>query len=174
MGEGRPLLLALAGHKERHFFIDNLLVRMHFIIVIVRWTGLAHWEFTYSLQVALHLPSYNNAHNLLAEACWRQVEGLVTFCLSLASFSGRAAGHLPRCVSVLSLASVSRLCPLHPLSLSRLCLPPLPSRLCLSLLLFLSFPPLSRSLSLSLSNTAAMWERMELTSILLISAFFKV
>ena len=26
---------------EREFFIDNLLVRIHFIIVMVRWTGLA-------------------------------------------------------------------------------------------------------------------------------------
>ena len=26
----------------REFFIDNLLVRIHFIIVMIRWTGLAH------------------------------------------------------------------------------------------------------------------------------------
>ena len=25
---------------EREFFIDNLLVRIHFIIVMIRWTGL--------------------------------------------------------------------------------------------------------------------------------------
>ena len=37
----------LAGHArdqhlppEREFFIDNLLVRIHFIIVMIRWTGL--------------------------------------------------------------------------------------------------------------------------------------
>ena len=30
---------------EREFFIDNLLVRIHFIIVMIRWTGLAPWEF---------------------------------------------------------------------------------------------------------------------------------
>jgi len=29
---------------EREFFIDNLLVRVHFIIVMIRWTGLAPWE----------------------------------------------------------------------------------------------------------------------------------
>jgi len=29
---------------NRDFFIDNLLVRIHFIIVIIRWTGLAPWE----------------------------------------------------------------------------------------------------------------------------------
>ena len=33
--------------KEREFFIDNLLVRIHFIIVMIRWTGLAPWEFEF-------------------------------------------------------------------------------------------------------------------------------
>ena len=32
---------------QREFFIDNLLVRVHFIIVIIRWTGLAPWEFDF-------------------------------------------------------------------------------------------------------------------------------
>jgi len=31
--------------REREFFIDNLLVRIHFIIVMIWWTGLAPWEF---------------------------------------------------------------------------------------------------------------------------------
>jgi len=31
----------LAAPLERDFFFDNLLVRIHFIIVIIRWTGLA-------------------------------------------------------------------------------------------------------------------------------------
>ena len=30
---------------ERELFIDNLLVRIHLIIVMIRWTGLAPWEF---------------------------------------------------------------------------------------------------------------------------------
>jgi len=30
---------------QREFFIDNLLVRIHFIIVMIRWTGLAPREF---------------------------------------------------------------------------------------------------------------------------------
>jgi len=33
--------------REREFFIDNLLVRIHFIIVTIRWTGLAPWEFEF-------------------------------------------------------------------------------------------------------------------------------
>ena len=40
---------------EREFFIDNLLVRIHFIIVMIRWTGLS---LNSLFQVALHLPSY--------------------------------------------------------------------------------------------------------------------
>jgi len=34
-------LLAGASPTDREFFIDNLLVRIHFIIVMIRWTGLA-------------------------------------------------------------------------------------------------------------------------------------
>jgi len=33
--------------EERKFFIDNLLVRIHFIIVMIRWTGLAPWKFEF-------------------------------------------------------------------------------------------------------------------------------
>ena len=33
--------------REREFCIDNLLVRVHFIIVMIRWTGLAPWEFEF-------------------------------------------------------------------------------------------------------------------------------
>jgi len=32
---------------DREFFIDNLLVRIHFIIVMIRWIGLAPWEFEF-------------------------------------------------------------------------------------------------------------------------------
>ena len=34
-------------HREREFFIDNLLDRIHFIIVMIGWTGLAPWEFEF-------------------------------------------------------------------------------------------------------------------------------
>ena len=33
--------------------IDNLLVRIHFIIVMIRWTGLAPWEFDFSFPDSL-------------------------------------------------------------------------------------------------------------------------
>jgi len=32
------------AEREREFCIDNLLVRIHFIIVMIWWTGLAPWE----------------------------------------------------------------------------------------------------------------------------------
>ena len=36
-----------ARTAERELCIDNLLVRIHFIIVMIRWTGLAPWEFEF-------------------------------------------------------------------------------------------------------------------------------
>jgi len=33
--------------RQRDVFIDNLLVRIHFILVMIRWTGLAPWEFEF-------------------------------------------------------------------------------------------------------------------------------
>ena len=38
---------------ERELFIGNLLVRIHFIIVMIRWTGLAPWEFEFSFPGSL-------------------------------------------------------------------------------------------------------------------------
>jgi len=39
--------------REREFFIDNLLVRIHFMIVMIRWTGLAPWEFGFPFSGSL-------------------------------------------------------------------------------------------------------------------------
>ena len=33
--------------RESEFFIDTVLVRIHCIIVMIRWTGLALWEFEF-------------------------------------------------------------------------------------------------------------------------------
>ena len=33
--------------EDREFFTDNLLVRIHFIIVMIRWTGLVPWQFEF-------------------------------------------------------------------------------------------------------------------------------
>ena len=35
----------VSSTSEREFFIDNLLVRIHVIIEMIRWTGLAPWKF---------------------------------------------------------------------------------------------------------------------------------
>jgi len=44
--DARHLALLLST-LEREFFIDNLLIRTHFIIVMFWWTGLASWEFEF-------------------------------------------------------------------------------------------------------------------------------
>jgi len=44
---GEVLALTHAHLREREFFIDNSLVRIHFIIVMIRWTGLAPWELEF-------------------------------------------------------------------------------------------------------------------------------
>ena len=36
-----------ALHDHGELLLDNLLVRIHFIIVMIRWTGLAPWEFEF-------------------------------------------------------------------------------------------------------------------------------
>jgi hypothetical protein len=41
------------GTKVRDFSFDNLLVRIHLIIVMIRWTGLAPWEFKFSVPCSL-------------------------------------------------------------------------------------------------------------------------
>ena len=38
---------------ERDFVIDNLLVRNHFIIVMIGWTGLRPWEFEFPFRDSL-------------------------------------------------------------------------------------------------------------------------
>jgi hypothetical protein len=42
---------------ERDFFIDNLLVQIHFTIVMIWWTGFATWEFEIPFSGSSHLPS---------------------------------------------------------------------------------------------------------------------
>ena len=46
--------------RERKFCIDNLLVRIHFIIEMIWWTGLTPWElglpFSDSLTSTFHKP----------------------------------------------------------------------------------------------------------------------
>ena len=41
----RRVDIVLLLRRERGFFIDDPLVQIHFIVVMIRWTGLAPWEF---------------------------------------------------------------------------------------------------------------------------------
>jgi len=53
---GRGCNVALSRSSdvsEREFFIDNLLVRVHLIIEMIRWTGLAPWEFEFPFSGSL-------------------------------------------------------------------------------------------------------------------------
>jgi len=54
----------VSAGEEREFFIDNLLVRIHFIIGMIRWTGLASWEFEFPLQenIAMTLERMAKSH----------------------------------------------------------------------------------------------------------------
>ena len=45
--ERDPLQGHAAVEHGSEFFIDNLLVRIHCIIVMIKWTGLASWEFEF-------------------------------------------------------------------------------------------------------------------------------
>ena len=45
-----------AHRSEREFFIDNLLVRIHFIIEMIWRTGLAPWEFKFHFPGSLISP----------------------------------------------------------------------------------------------------------------------
>jgi len=43
----RPRTWPELSYRKGEFFIGNLLVRIHFIIAMIRWTGLAPWEFEF-------------------------------------------------------------------------------------------------------------------------------
>ena len=50
---GNGVQVPTPPNAEREFFIHNLLVRTHFIVVMIRWTGLAPWEFEFPFPGAL-------------------------------------------------------------------------------------------------------------------------
>ena len=65
--------MACAGEK-REFFIDNLLVRIHYIIVMIKWTGLVPWEFELPFpgsltSTFLHCGESQLNHGLRGRAC---------------------------------------------------------------------------------------------------------
>ena len=58
---------AVCPAREREFFIDKLLVRIHFIIVMIRRTGLAPWEFEFPFPGSL-------TSTFLGTALWKMYE----------------------------------------------------------------------------------------------------
>jgi hypothetical protein len=48
----------------KEFLIDNLLVRIHLIIVIIWWTGLAPWELEISFSGSLKTTPLTGAETL--------------------------------------------------------------------------------------------------------------
>ena len=39
--------MSIPPRQERHFFVDNLLVQIHFVFEMIWWTGLSPWEFDF-------------------------------------------------------------------------------------------------------------------------------
>ena len=53
--------------EEREFFIDNLLVRIHLIIVMIRWSGLAPREFEFPFPGSLTSTFLAGTKHLIGE-----------------------------------------------------------------------------------------------------------
>ena len=49
--------------------VDNLLVRIHFIIVMIRWTGLAPWEFEFRLPGSFTSTFLSSSARQLNQSC---------------------------------------------------------------------------------------------------------
>jgi len=62
--------------RERKFFIDNLLVRIHFIIVMIRRTGLAPWDFEFPFPGSLTSTFLEGASRDEARGFKRRGKGL--------------------------------------------------------------------------------------------------
>ena len=72
------------GPVEREFFIDSLLVRIHFIIVMVRWTGIAPWEFELPFPGSLPSTSLEARESTRQTRCFQaSMLRLVNLCLAL-------------------------------------------------------------------------------------------
>ena len=62
--------------REREVFIDSLLVRIHFINVMIMWTGLAPWEFEFLVPDSLRCTFLDYREDKAGrEGGWREEEG---------------------------------------------------------------------------------------------------
>ena len=83
---------------ETEFFIDNLLVRVHFIIEMIRWTGLAPWEVEFPFKGSLTSTFLRFYHQVVgSQDMLRDMRGLETVMeieeLLLAFAMARHAAH---------------------------------------------------------------------------------
>ena len=70
--------------REKEFFIDNLLVRIHFIIEMIWWTGLAPWRLEFRFPGSLmYLPSTGGIYCKGRAAAWRSAPLSLSVSLSL-------------------------------------------------------------------------------------------
>jgi len=58
------------SEREREFFIDTLLVRIHVIIEMIWWTGLAPWEFQFPFSGSRISTFLAEKANSLNKAVW--------------------------------------------------------------------------------------------------------
>ena len=62
--------------REREFINDNLLVRIHFIVEMIWWTGLAPWEFEFPFPGSLISPFLGGVWDLVCRATAHKVHSL--------------------------------------------------------------------------------------------------
>jgi len=101
--EGLPGRPPAVRGVEREFFIDNLLVRIHFIIVMIRWTGLAPWEFESPFQGSLTQQTAGNPFEPASDPFRQRVWGQGFRVSAL-----RLRGHLPSGVRPLGLRVIKK------------------------------------------------------------------
>ena len=113
-----PSIQARSAAVQREVLIDNLLVRNHFIIAMIRWTGLAPWEFEFPLpgsltSTFLQSTPYQHASNTVASsavlAAKRGGNRLTYFsdmCLKMAQANFRIWPHLSFVCHIRSTAEI--------------------------------------------------------------------
>ena len=69
-------LVFCSGHlngappRETEFFIENLPVGIHLLIVMIRWTGLAPWEFEFRFSSQPYITFFVVANGAILHTPW--------------------------------------------------------------------------------------------------------
>ena len=88
----------LTLYREREFCIENLLVRIHLIIVMIRWTGLAPWEFEFPFPGSL-TSIFLELSTTAAEREGNNLKGSKDFPLKIGSSQDQNVASTVICVS---------------------------------------------------------------------------